>query len=208
MASKNRFSALQMDSDSDSETKQKHTKETKQEPAQKQNENKAHVPHSPVLRIRTPTSSPPFRVWKMDEPPKNVFKSPFSQKKKKQKMENDKDGWVSIQNNQPHFVDDNASTESEQEIKKEVIMESLTLEPVSPPEFSEEAKDAKSTEFPSMLQRGGGMTAMDWAERVRNSLERAEQARNKPPSAAQKTEDFVNALGRLSFFRRPLTNDE
>jgi hypothetical protein len=144
----------------------------------------------------------------MDEPPKNVFKSPFSQKKRKQKLENDKDGWVSIQNNQPHFVDDNASTESEQEIKKEVIMESLTLEPVSPPEFSEEANATKSTEFPSMLQRGGGMTAMDWAERVRNSLERAEQARNKPPSAAQKTEDFVNALGRLSFFRRPLTQDE
>jgi hypothetical protein len=150
----------------------------------------------------------------MDEPPKNVFKSPFSQKKRKQKMENDKDGWVSIQNNQPHFVDDNASTESEQEIKKEVIMESLTLEPVSPPEFSEDAKEAKeaketkTSDFPSMLQRGGGMTAMDWAERVRNSLERAEQARNKPPSAAQKTEDFVNALGRLSFFRRPLTQDE
>ncbi len=204
MASKNRFSALQMDSDSDSETKQEEKQVQKQVQVQVQ---EVKPPQSPQLRIVTPTSSPPFRVWKMDEPPKNVFKSPFSQKKRKQKMENDKDGWVSIQKNQPQFVDDNASTESEQEIKKEVIMEALTLEPVSPPDYSEPVVETQ-TEFPSMLQRGTGMTAMDWAERVRNSLERAEQARNKPPTAAQKTEDFVNALGRLSFFRRPLPQDE
>ena len=184
--SKNPFAALQMDSDSDSE---------KPKP-------------SPSLRIQTPTQSPSFRVWKLEEgeeKTKNVFKNAFSQKKRKQKMDQH-EGWVSIQKNQPQFVDDNASTESEKEIKKEVIMEALTLEPVSPPDFEQTEKG----EFNSMLARGTGstMSAMDWAERVRTSLEKAEQARNKPPSSAQKTEDFINGLGRLSFFRRPLTNDE
>ncbi len=162
------------------------------------------------LRILTPQQSPSFRVWKLEEgeeKPKNVFKSTFTQKKRKQKMETNSEyeGWVSIQKNQPQFLaDDNASTGSEKEIRKEVIMEALMLEPVSPPDFEEKEG------FNSMLARGTGqtMSAMDWAERVRTSLEKAEQSRNKPPSAAQKTEDFVNGLGRLSFFRRPLTNDE
>jgi hypothetical protein len=188
--SKNPFAALQMDSDSESE-------KPKQKPSETQ---------SPSLRILSPQQSPSFRVWKLEEgeeKPKNVFKSTFSQKKRRQKMEanHDHEGWVSIQKNQPNFVDDGASTESEKEIKKEMMMEALTLEPVTPPDF-EEKKEATS-----VLSRGS-MTAMDWAERVRTSLEKAEQARNKPPSSAQKTEDFINGLGRLSFFRRPITTDE
>jgi hypothetical protein len=189
MSSKNPFAALQTDSESEKE----------EIPLTKP---------SPSLRIQTPVQSPSFRVWKLDEGeerPKNVFKSPFSQKKRKQKQDTDKEGWVSIQKNQPGFVDDNSSTESEKEIRKEVVMEALVLEPTSPPEPIEE-----SSSFHSMLSRGTGttLTAMDWAEKVRTSLEQAEQARNKPPSAAQKTEDFVNGLGRLSFFRRPLVTDE
>jgi hypothetical protein len=194
MSGKNPFAALQMDSDSEVE----------------EQEEKKVVEPSPSLRIMTPTSSPSLRVWKLEEGeerPKNVFKSPFSQKKRKQK-EHEKEGWVSIQKNQPQFVDDNASTESEREIKKEVFMEALTLEPVSPPEFKEEVAPTGTQDFPSLIGRGTGLTAMDWAERVRTSLERAEQARNKPPSAAQKTEEFANSLGRLSFFRRPVTSDE
>jgi hypothetical protein len=187
MSSKNPFAALQMDSDSDQEEVKYEVK---------------------VMRIQTPVASPSFRVWKLEEgeeKPKNVFKSPFSQKKRKQKLEQDKEGWVSIQNNQPGFIDDNSSTESEKEIRKEIVMEALVLEPTSPPEFNEE-----SSGFYSMLSRGTGTTlsAMDWAEKVRMSLEQAEQARNKPPTAAQKTEDFVNGLGRLSFFRRPLVTEE
>jgi hypothetical protein len=187
--SKNPFAALQMDSDSESE-----------KPKQSQ---------SPSLRILSPQQSPSFRVWKLEEgeeKPKNVFKSTFSQKKRRQKMEanHEHEGWVSIQKNQPNFIDDGASTESEKEIKKEMIMEALTLEPVSPPDFEEKKEGS------SVLSRGTGtsMSAMDWAERVRTSLEKAEQARNKPPSSAQKTEDFINGLGRLSFFRRPMTTDE
>ena len=43
------------------------------------------------------------------------------------------------------------------------------------------------------------MTAVAWAERIKKSLEKAELARiNKVP------EDFKEALGRLSFFRRPV----
>jgi hypothetical protein len=189
MSAKNPFAALQMDSDSETEVKV----------------NKEEPKPSPPLRIITPSNSPPFRVWKLEEgeeKPKNVFKSPFSQKKRKQKMEQETDGWVSIQKNQPQFVDDNASTESEKEIKKELVMEALTLEPVTPPDFSDPPP------FPSLLNRGSGLTAMDWAERVRTNLEKAEQARQKPLTTSQKTEDFVNSLGRLSFFRRPLAQDE
>jgi hypothetical protein len=43
-----------------------------------------------------------------------------------------------------------------------------------------------------------------WAERIKKSLERAESARAKPKVS---DEEFKEALGRLSFFRRPLTSE-
>ena len=112
--------------------------------------------------------SPPFRVWKTDDDAKrffsdttNIFSSPFSRKKKKNFTKEDTDGWVSIQ------------------LGNKDDMPELKLPP---------------QEFPSMLQRGKGeeeINALAWAERVKHTLERAGQRREK-----------------LSFFRRSVTLDE
>jgi hypothetical protein len=112
--------------------------------------------------------SPPFRVWKTDDDAKrffsdttNIFSSPFSRKKKKNFTKEDTDGWVSIQ------------------LGNKDDMPELKLPP---------------QEFPSMLQRGKGeeeINALAWAEKVKHTLERAGQRREK-----------------LSFFRRSVTLDE
>jgi hypothetical protein len=51
---------------------------------------------------------------------------------------------------------------------------------------------------------GEQLTALAWAERVKKSLEKAEAARAAKgrPTDPKADEDFKEALGRLSFFRR------
>ena len=67
--------------------------------------------------------------------------------------------------------------------------------------------------FPSLLSRNTSVatvqqtetaersSAMAWAEKVKQSLEKAEAAR-KPAAPYQPSEDFIASLGKLSFFRR------
>ena len=65
--------------------------------------------------------------------------------------------------------------------------------------------------YPSLLSRGSQVaeenkekdkgSAMAWAEKVKQSLEKAEAAR-KPAAPYQPSEDFIASLGKLSFFRR------
>lgn len=169
-------------------------------------DSETEVVHNPTTTPVLPTTpvSPPFRVWKLNEQETNTRMkkgSPFQIKKKNQrvKYEEDHEGWISIRYNQPQFDLDNLSTDSEKEIKKEVLMEALSLEPVTPTE--------NDLGCPSLLERGHSseMTAMDWAERVRANLERAEQSRGNQTNS---TDEFAAALGRLSFFRRPLTTTE
>ena len=66
------------------------------------------------------------------------------------------------------------------------------------PEEQPETKEDDKKSFTSLLNRGGGLSAMLWAEKVRQSLEKAEQ--KKPIGVHKPTEDFVNGLGRISFF--------
>ena len=72
----------------------------------------------------------------------------------------------------------------------------------APPAQAPVATPPLISEFPSLLSRGQQQTnpAMAWAEKVKQSLEKAEAAR-KPSAPYQPSEDFIASLGKLSFFR-------
>jgi hypothetical protein len=163
------------------------------------------VPMTPAPNPPQPTS-PPFRVWKLtpeEEKARAVFNSPFTHRGRKPriKYEKDKEGWVSIKKNQPNFNGD--SSDSEKEIKKEYEVE---LETHTPPDFS---LSESAPTFSSLLSRGVNtpeqMTAHAWAEKVKQSLEKAEQARKPTAMTSNSNENFAEALGKLSFFRSSLT---
>ena len=61
-----------------------------------------------------------------------------------------------------------------------------------------EGTERGSATCSSGAERG---SAMAWAEKVKQSLEKAEAAR-KPAAPYQPSEDFIASLGKLSFFRR------
>ncbi len=197
----NPFAALaRPDSDSESEDTPKKIPVLRQQPT---------VHNTPIL----PPSSPPFRVWNLQPELSAVFSaSPFSSKKKRGKVvhaEADHDGWVSIKKSQPMFVDDSAnSSDTEKEIKKEALLEALgELASLDEPTQQQNKTEEAPLSMRSLLSRGQNeMTALDWAERVRASLERAE-AQRRPAGAPSSTDAFVSTLGRLSFFRRPLVNE-
>ena len=178
------------------------------------------APSTPSQATQVP-SSPPFRVWNLQEskPAFSAASSPFSSKKKRGKVLHapaDHEGWVSIKKNQPQLVDDSAnSSDTEQEIKREALIEALgeltALDTVNAaPTTTTTTVDAPGG-MRSLLSRGQNeMTALDWAERVRASLERAEQTRRPAVGggggAPSQTDSFVSSLGRLSFFRRAETS--
>jgi hypothetical protein len=156
--SKNHFAALALDSESEGE-KEISLDNSKEETAQ---------------------SSPPFRVWSLDDAEKrfkndtNVFSSPFSRKKgwSKPRFKEDGEGWVSIEVGKP--------VEDEEE---QAPVEDFSLAP---------------QEFPSMLTRGDQETATLWAEKVKKSLERAEKIRVEFKRGKDNSSDMGT---RLSFFR-------
>ena len=110
----------------------------------------------------------------------------------------DKEGWTSVQWSKPQFVDsDTESVESELQIKKE-----LEMEECEPPDASDEDIPPIQTlpdTFPSLLNRGS-INAMAWAEKIKQSLEKAESTGSKKAPGIQKTDEFVSGLGRVSFF--------
>lgn len=110
---------------------------------------------------------PAFRVWKNDvtrfsSDTNNIFSSPFSRKRNTKK---DDDGWTSI--------------------------ESGSASGLGPAPTTSTSIDG-SQEFPSMLQRGDVADALAWAEKVKNSLEKARTGQRR----------------NLSFFRRTVVLDE
>lgn len=191
-----------------------HEDSSDSEDEKKQIQAQPTAPNTPAQPKQSVETSPSFRVWKLsnEEQTKTTtpFSSPFSVKKKgKTKqihVQEENDGWVSIRKNQPVFLDDSAeSSESEKEIKKEALMEALVeLSALDGGGSISTAAPVQTTTGPTMrslLNRGQNeMTAMDWAERVRMTLEKSEGQRSA--SSTKMSEDFVSSLGRLSFFRR------
>jgi hypothetical protein len=163
----NPFAALASDSDSEKEEVIKVSEEVAPESESKQ-------------------SSPPFRVWSLDDAEKrfkndtNIFSSPFSRKKSwsKPRFKEDGEGWVSIEVGQP------SERQEEHEQEKDLpAMEEFSLAP---------------QEFPSMLTRGDQETATIWAEKVKKSLDRAEKIRVEFKRGKDNSPDMGT---RLSFFR-------
>ncbi len=204
----NPFAALAQ-GDSDSESDVQPVIIVKQQPT---------APNTPAAPVAKEPASPPFRTWGiLKEQDKthaifrqNHFSSKDKDKKRRGKMihaEADHEGWVSIKKNQPMFVDESAgSSDTEQEIKKEALLDALPSldDSVSAAPVTQ---DEGATGMRSLLSRGQNeMTALDWAERVRASLERAEQTR-RPAGTSQPADTFVSSLGRLSFFRRTLPSE-
>ena len=167
--SRNHFAALASDSDEEVEKKLKvKEKEVVEKEKEKEEGSKP--------------SSPPFRVWSLDDAEMrfkadtNVFSSPFSRKKgwSKPRFKEDSEGWVSIEVGQPTPEDVPSTEES---------VEDFSLTP---------------QEFPSMLTRGDQETAAFWAEKVKKSLDRAEKIRVEFKRGKDNSPDIGT---RLSFFR-------
>jgi len=114
-----------------------------------------------------------------DEVKKNIFSSPFSKHKKQwaqPRFREDSEGWVSIRWSQPQF--------EEQSTEPDTL--SVKYEP-----RSESFEDSNETQFPSLLKRGNAnistkpvssaeddtLNASMWAEKIKKSLEKAEQNR-------------------------------
>ena len=123
--------------------------------------------------------------------------------KRGKQISTDKDGWTNIQWSKPQFVDsDTESDGSETQIQKELEAEALECDI----EYAEDdipPIQPVADPFPSLLNRGSINTVV-WAEKIKQSLEKAETTRKTPVAPGIKpTEDFVTALGGISFFGRP-----
>jgi hypothetical protein len=112
----------------------------------------------------------------------NIFSSPFYKGKRtlskhwtRPRFVEDNDGWVSIRHG--NF--------EETEKDSGVVYEERTVKEVTEP----------STEVSEEL------SASIWAERIKNTLEKAEQTR----TSKSIDEEFKVSLQRLSFFRRPIS---
>jgi len=149
--------------------------------------------------------SPPFRVWlkddniKFETEVKNIFNS-SRQKWSRPRFKEDGEGWVSIRWNQPQFQDFDEENENEQEKEKEQEQET-TKEPVNA-NANAKMPELNLTSTIDSHESIEKISALAWAERIKKSLEKAEQSRAsfRPPPK----EEFQQALGRLSFFRRPM----
>jgi hypothetical protein len=146
----------------------------------------------------SPSPSPQFRVWKDDSRfstmKNNIFSSPFSRKKPRRFTKDEE--WTSIQ-----------------------IGTTPTYSPLTQPSESQTdvpQLNLTSGAFPSMLSRGTSagvndvdvseeQNALAWAEKVKQTLERAGQGRSEMKRAAAKSDTSGNTI---SFFRRSIVLDE
>jgi hypothetical protein len=158
----------------------------------------SEIEHVPLPSVKEQPPSPQFRVWKGDDSrfsamKNNIFSSPFSRKKPRRFTKEEE--WTSIQvGTTPTYSPLTQPSESQCDIPQ------LNLTP---------------TVFPSLLSRGvseGGdvdvseeKSALAWAEKVKQTLERAGQGRSEMKRTASKSDTSGNII---SFFRRSIVLDE
>ena len=161
-----------------------------------------------------PQEPQPYREWNSDasrfandDMKKNLFSSPFSKVPSARGTANPKSlfgtfdanrsrpekEWTSIRWNQPQFIDTEGEAEAEAEAEAE-------------PDADREIV-LEETITPSEESGTKNITALVWAERIKQSLEKAELAREEKAKKVNPAE-FKEALGRLSFFRRPVAQVE
>jgi hypothetical protein len=209
----NPFAAL---ADSDSEEEKKVSVSTPQSP-----------PVGPVGAQRT---------WPSPSMDKNVFSSPFSKKRwNKPRFKEDTDGWVSIRWNQPQFQEEGPAPLTVHYQPRTPPFYSLgSDDPNRESKVAEDDSPLYSACTPPLMELDGPvveqkqnvpqvvleetitpsigseqLTALAWAERVKKSLEKAEAARAANAAKGKPAdEDFKEALGRLSFFRRGISETQ
>jgi len=156
------------------------------------------ISETPSVRQIEQPPSPQFRVWKDDSRfstmKNNIFSSPFSRKKPRRFTKDEE--WTSIQiGTTPTYSPLTQPSESQTDVPQ------LNLTPGA---------------FPSMLSRGTSagvndvdvseeQNALAWAEKVKQTLERAGQGRSEMKRAAAKSDTSGNTI---SFFRRSIVLDE
>lgn len=191
------FSVL-ADTDSEEEVESAVVSEPESEASSSDSESVSEelpTPASASAPVEVP--SPQFRVWKDDSRfssmKNNVFSSPFSRKKPRRFTKEEE--WTSIQvGTTPTYSPLTQPSESQSDIPQ------LNLTPSA---------------FPSLLSRGASansgaddvseeQNALAWAEKVKQTLERAGQGRSEMKRSASKSDDG----GNLSFFRRSIVLDE
>jgi hypothetical protein len=196
----NMFSVLaETDSEEEVPPVSQNVSESEQESSDSESDSVSdEVPASAPAPAPAEAPSPQFRVWKDDSRfssmKNNVFSSPFSRKKPR-RFAKDDEGWTSIQvGTTPTYSPLTQPSESQNDVPQ------LNLPPAV---------------FPSLLSRGTSgnsaaddvseeQNAMAWAEKVKQTLERAGQGRSEMKRAAAKSDD----AGNLSFFRRSIVLDE
>ena len=120
----------------------------------------------------------------------NIFSSPFYKGKRvtskhwtRPRFVEDTDGWVSIR-------------QGSEDSTTDVIYEERPL-PKTP--------TGETIIFPPEDISADSLSANVWAERIKNTLEKAEQTRAATARDSKVDEEFKASLQRLSFFRRPMT---
>ncbi len=221
----NPFSAL---AESDSEEEQKETQPQTQE-------NQTTTPQaSPTFRTWNVEGDE--KRWNLDGK-KNIFSSPFSKQKRHQARAynpESKEGWTSIR--LPEEVDVEGKTPpfgsstppaSAQEVDTEELpklelppqefpslftrgnAKGILLESTIPTPSISAPLSSKNRGDESLVDSLENVSALMWAERIKRSLERAEQLRaEKARQPTASAEDLMRSVGRLSFFRRSLSTEE
>jgi hypothetical protein len=129
------------------------------------------------------------RVWKLEEPVEPA--SIFSRGKKQKGKKREEDGWTSIVWNRPRFLNDD---DEERKIKEELIAEANL--PTTPKYTEEDLEASEKVHKTTIL-------AKEWAAKIQADLERVEEGKER--RRTELSEDFVASLGKLSFFRKPMT---
>lgn len=177
----NIFSVLCLDSDSDSEGEKEKEVSLPVVEEVSVTVSKEVVEDTPVTQPQAAPPSPPFRVWS-DTPSRfkndHIFSSPFSRKKthwSRPRFKEDSEGWTSIQVPASADAGEDAGA----------------------------GEDKAPTDFPSLLTRSSGgdanasddhQSALAWAEKVKRSLERAENGRYESKQFSETSISFFRKL--------------
>ncbi len=148
----------------------------------------AAVPSPAAAHVEQPADSKPrYRVW-AETPEPTPTAVPFSKgRRSKVRHASDKEGWTSIQWNKPQFQEDSPESLSAASTPRPIEEDLVEAAPRTPEDMAREAKM--------------------WADRVKASLEKAEAAKQKH-NQKPLTDDFIQSLSKLSFFRRAPTKAE
>lgn len=128
----------------------------------------------------------------------NDMKVIFSKSNKKNHEKTHSNGWTSIAWSKPRF-EDVKEDEEEKKIREERLQDLVEVEdtsPKTPPVYEDVGEGEEKEKVPAQIK--------DWAVKIRESLEKAEKEKPKAKENAL-SEDFISSLGKLSFFRKPMT---